>query len=1060
MLTCPSCGTGNTQGSKFCNECGTKLEETTVREERKVVTALFCDLVGSTALGERLDAEDVSRLLHDYQTICRARIGSHGGVVEKFIGDAVVGVFGVPLAHEDDPERAVRAALRICEEIEVSDLGIEVRVGVNTGEALVRLDVDPRSGEGFATGDTLNTAARLESAAPVMGVAVGERTLAATDGAISYDELPPIDAKGKAKPLRAWRAIEPISRVADERDASPFLGRELELQVLVGLFERSRTRPSTEFATIVADPGLGKSRLVREFARHVESVPELVRWRVGHCLPYGEGIGFWALGEIIKTETGILETDDQATLAAKLERAIVEEDPQTKAWIVDRLAPLVGLETTIAAPEQTEAFTAWRRFLESLATQGPTVLVIEDLHWADPGFVAFLEHLAERSAGLPLLVVVTARPEVEERHPSWPPGRRSTVLSLSPLADVDVEALVRTALPEASDELTRIVLERAGGSPLYAEQLAAMLNETALPISGAAIDEAMVPQGVQALIAARIDALAPEPKRVLMEASVVGKTFWSGAVASLGNHPDLDETLAELVRREFCRPQQPTMIEGDREFGFWHALVRDVAYAELTKAERARLHESVADWLESGDGGGPELGERVAYHLETAIQLHPDAGASPEHAAELASRAASALAASGRRAHSRGDMVTSRRLLRRALELWPSSELIRLELVPELADALNEAGEVDEAVQLVDQALDDAREAGDARLLAHLTLAHRELSDEEPWAELAEEEARAALEVFTACGDEAGLAEAWRRLAFVAWDLGQIGGAESAWRKAIQHADRSRDPAKSAIDRAWILTALYFGLTPVDEAMEIALTTLDAERTPVAQTQTLWIISVLQAMSGKFDEARASFQRSADIERSLGREFYANHYATQVESEIERLAGAFDRQALVLRSGLDRWEAVFGETNAMLAAMLALALTESEGDQDSGQYVEAARSTAWGAHHPQVSSYWKLALARISVREGDFDSGERWAREALDFLLTTEFTEQVANAQMILAAVLHARGSHEEAQKAAHGALQRFRRKGIVPSIARATALLNELVADTHSSEESHGGPA
>ena len=242
--------------------------------------------------------------------------------------------------------------------------------------------------------------------------------------------------------------------------------------------------------------------------------------------------------------------------------------------------------------------------------------------------------------------------------------------------------------------------------------------------------------------------------------------------------------------------------------------------------------------------------------------------------------------------------------------------------------------------------------------------------------------------------------------------------------------------------------------------MEIALTTLDAERTPVAQTQTLWIISVLQAMSGKFDEARASFQRSADIERSLGREFYANHYATQVESEIERLAGAFDRQALVLRSGLDRWEAVFGETNAMLAAMLALALTESEGDQDSGQYVEAARSTAWGADHPQVSSYWKLALARISASEGDFDSGERWAREALDFLLTTEFTEQVANAQMILAAVLHARGSHEEAQKTAHGALQRFRRKGIVPSIARATALLNELGADTHSSEGSHGDPA
>ena len=540
-----------------------------------------------------------------------------------------------------------------------------------------------------------------------------------------------------------------------------------------------------------------------------------------------------------------------------------------------------------------------------------------------------------------------------------------------------------------------------------------------------------------------------------MEASVVGRTFWSGAVASLGEHPDLEDTLAELVRREFIRPTRPSTFEGEDEFGFWHALVRDVAYAELTKAERATIHESVADWLESGDGGGMELGEHVAYHLETAIELHPGT----EATAGLASRAAAALAASGRRAHSRGDMATSRSLLRRALEMWPSGELDRLELVPELADALNEAGEVDEAVRLVDEAIDDAREGGDARLLAHLTLARRELSDEEPWADLAEEEARAALEVFTECDDEAGLAEAWRRLAFVAWHRGQIGAAEDAWRKAIEHADRSSDPAKSALDRAWLLTALDFGLTPVDQAMETALATLDAERSPIAQTQMLWTISIFQAMSGRFEEARASFRRSADIERDLGRGFYANHFATQVEAEIERLAGAFDQQAQVLRSGLDRWDAVFAETNPMLAAMLALALTESERDQDADQYVEAARRTA-GGDHPHVSPIWKCALARISVREGNFDGGERLVREALDILLPTEFTEGIADSLMILAEVLHARGRDAGALEAADEALQRYQRKGIVPSIARASAMINQLGSANHATEESPSDPA
>ena len=722
MLFCPSCAHENPDEQKFCGECGTKLKAVPIREERKVITALFCDLVGSTALGERLDPEDIARLLRSYQQICQARIESHGGVVEKFIGDAVVGVFGVPLAHEDDPERAVRAALRITEDIGESDLGIEVRIGVNTGEALVRLDVDPRSGQGFATGDTMNTAARLEAAAPVMGVAVGASTYGATRTQIIYEGLEPIVAKGKVEPVAAWKAIEPVARVGTpERDRTPFVGREIELSMLTQLFERSRTRPETGFATIVADPGLGKSRLVRELGHYVETLPELVIWREGRCLPYGDGISFWALGEIVKAQSGILETDDQRSISMKLDQAITEPDPQTRTWIKDRLAPLVGLETDTTPPQQEEAFTAWRRFLEQLAASGPTVLVVEDLHWADPGVVAFLTHLAERTSGLPLLVLATARPEVEERHPSWPPGRRSTVLSLSPLDESDLETLVASSLPGASPELTRLVLERAGGSPLYAEQLAAMIAEQAIPIAGGTIDAELIPTGVQALIAARIDALPPEPKQVLMQASVVGKTFWSGAIRSLGEHQDLDLTLSELCRRELCRPIHPSTVEGDHEFGFWHALVRDVAYAELTKTERARMHAATARWIaDRTEGAMGEDAEIVVHHIDAALEF---ALSAPElDTGSLAALLFDALIAAGEAAmHT--NVPRAIPYLERATSGGGLRNPREVAALLMLGRAYCAAGRFTEAVPLLERSIERSFDAGDLDEAVRATIA-------------------------------------------------------------------------------------------------------------------------------------------------------------------------------------------------------------------------------------------------------------------------------------------------------------------------------------------------
>ena len=455
---------------------------------------------------------------------------------------------------------------------------------------------------------------------------MGEATYRATSHPFRYEALEPIRAKGKAEPVPLWRPLEPIARATGElmAETTPFVGRSFELETLVRLFERSRATPSLEVVTIVADPGIGKSRLVRELARHVDALPDLVTWRVGRCLPYGDGVSFWALGEIIKAHAGILDTDDQVTLSAKLDTVLTEPDPQLRAWIKDRLAPLVGLETSTAPPGQEEVFTAWRRFLESIAQAGPTVLVVEDLHWADDALVAFLGHVAANTAGLPILLVVTARPEVEERHPGWlGRARRSTVLSLGALADRDMAALVEATLPGASPGLVATVLDRAAGSPLYAEQLAAMFRDRLLSVAGGPLDEDAVPPTIAALLASRIDALPPDAKAVLLDASVVGKTFWSGAVAASAGVIGPRSSRSRRARPTRARPPCIPVHHGRR--GRVHVRPRARPRRRLRRAPgAARLarHRAAAAWIT--ERAGTTLGEDaeiVVAHLEQALEL-------------------------------------------------------------------------------------------------------------------------------------------------------------------------------------------------------------------------------------------------------------------------------------------------------------------------------------------------------------------------------------------------------------------------------------------------------
>jgi class 3 adenylate cyclase len=596
MAACPACGFEYEGNFKFCPECTAPLAAAaTPVTERKVVTSLFCDLVGFTAASEAADPEDVDRVLAEYFRLARAQIEGHGGVVEKFIGDAVVGVFGVPAAREDDPERAVRAGLRICEgAVDLRGLRrghLELRVGVNTGTALVRLGVNPASGQGFVTGDAVNTAARLQSAAPVGGVAVGLATWQATSKVFDYDELEPARLKGKAEPVRVFQPVAPRARMGVDLTRthdSPFVGRTAELETLTEAFDRAVANRTVEFVTVVGEPGLGKSRLVGELYDHVDHSQGLYRWRQGRCLPYGDGIAFWALGEIVKTHAGILESDPPELARDKLEQVLPEGEE--RPWFRERLLPLLGIETASSAGRD-ESFTAWRGFLEQVAADRPTVLVFEDLHWAGEGMLAFLDHLAENLIGVPVLVVSTSRPELYDRYPE----RSEPTVWLAPLSETESGQLVAglleaTMLPA---ELQQAIRDRAGGNPLFTQEFVALLRDRGLIVQKGSSWELRsdvdvpLPDSVHAVIAARLDTLEPGAKALLGDAAVIGKVFWADAVAEMSGRESVVATLGELVRRELVAPARRSSMAGEVEYAFGHALVRDVAYEQLPRSVRA-----------------------------------------------------------------------------------------------------------------------------------------------------------------------------------------------------------------------------------------------------------------------------------------------------------------------------------------------------------------------------------------------------------------------------------------------------------------------------------------
>ena len=784
MIRCSSCGVENLDAARFCMNCTAPLTAAPpLAEERKVVTTLICDLVAFTAMSEAADPEDIDALLGSYHTAARKAIESHGGTVEKFIGDAVVGVFGVPAAHEDDPERAVRAALRLVQALDglaaPDGTPLSVRIGVNTGEALVRLDVDPLSGRGFLTGDAVNVAARLQAAAPPGGVVMGQSTFALAGRAFSCEELAPVEAKGKSEPLVLWLAKAPLARlgsVAEQGRLTPLVDREVELAYLKALFDKALAAAAPQFALIVGEPGIGKSRLLVELSAYVDASSAMVTWRQGRCLPYGEGVTFWALAEIVKAHAGILDSDTAALVDEKLGRVL--PSGADREWFRQRLRALLGLEAPQASRE--ENFAAWPGFLEHLALSQPLVVVFEDLHWADEGLLAFIEHLATHVDRVPLVMLGTARPELFEGHPTFAAGSTQlNRISLEPLTPAETERLVNSLVGEAEALSQRAadIVAHCEGNPFFAEESARLLNDR---VQGTAL-----PASIQAVVAARLDALPAEQKAVLGDAAVVGDVFWNGAVAALGQGEatEVDGALRALVAKHLVRRVRQSSMAGENEFVFGHALAREVAYGELPRAVRARKHAAAAVWFEAKAGARAEdLAEVVAHHYATALELARTLG-DEELAASLEAPTIRQLAHAGERGL-RLDATAAERYFARALELTgpDSNERPRLLFRWGWAVNMHRAGHREMAAA-VEEAIPGLQACGDIRTAAAAMtwLAIDHLRFGEPSAELQ----RAAVDLLA--NDEPSAEQAWALAGYAA----NLYDAEADYQATIAAATRA-----------------------------------------------------------------------------------------------------------------------------------------------------------------------------------------------------------------------------------------------------------------------------
>jgi predicted ATPase len=952
----------------------------------------------------------------------------HGGTVEKFIGDAVMAVFGIPAMHEDDAVRAVRAAAELRDELETLNVELErergvriaLRTGVNTGEVVVG---DPSAQHFYATGDAVNVAARLEQAAGPGEILLGDSTRQLVRDAVELERVDDLDLKGKTDRVAAWRLarVDPEAAGFARRLESPLVGRREELERLVEVYEQARDGRMPRLCTILAAPGVGKSRLAGELATHVDGEATVF---LGRCLSYGEGITYWPLVEIVRqTEERFPLTD----MLAERPRELIET--------------LTGSGQAGGSTE--EVFWAVRKLFEALAREGPLVVVLDDIHWAEATFLDLVEHVLEFAEDTPLLLVALARPEFLDERPLWASLRDDlSLIRLGPLSDEQTEVLIDalaadTPLPE---EIRRRIGAASAGNPLFLEQMLAMLSG-----NGHADGDLAVPPTIQALLAARIDELAPDERAVAEPAAVIGQEFGREAVVELCP-PDtaVSASLQRLVRKELIGRTRSTLAEADA-FRFRHILIRDAAYAGIAKGRRAELHERFAGWMERTM---PEYEEIAGYHLEQAFRYREELGPLGESERELGRRAGERLGSAGLRASDRGDVSAAVSLLDRAVALLPSADPRRFDLLAALGSDLEQAGRLEEADVLLAEAAREAANAGDRRAemrlrveLALVRFGHAAVAAPDELEALVEE----AVSVFDEFGDDVGLAATWTLSAYESWAAARWQELGEKMERALAHARRAGNRGAISRSLAWLTASYTFGPAPVvDSIARVEEIRAEYEPDSFGEAGALGFLGWLEAMRGDIEKGRALYRQGSEQLIELGA-LLERAGQSMVGGEIERLGGDPAAAEAELREGFRLLDQM-GEK----ALLSSLAFNLGEALYVQGRCEEAeefARVSEDLTPPDDIASQvgWRALRAKILARRGELEQAERLSTEALRLIEQTDGLYHHAEVLVSRAEVLGLAGRTEEAKGALEEGIRLYETKGVLPAVERTRALLSEL---------------
>jgi class 3 adenylate cyclase/tetratricopeptide (TPR) repeat protein len=994
---------------------------------RRPVTVVFADLVGSTGLGEQLDPESVHAVLDRYSRISTAALERHGGTVEKFIGDAIVGIFGLADLHEDDALRAVRAAVELRDA--ATELGDElkrtrgidfaVKLGVNSGDVFVAADSQRGT---FATGDPINVAARLEQVAEAHEILLGEWTYRLVESRVRAEPLEPLEVKGRSAKVRAWRLLEVVPAEQEPvRQATPFVGRERELEQLRAALDRTRDDRACRLCTIVGPAGIGKTRLAREL---LAGVGESATVAIGRCLSYGEAITYNALIEIVRELAG----DDPDRRLAEL-----IEDADESEFVARRLRSTIGLSDEAAPPEET--FWAVRRLFEAVARDRPLVAVVEDVHWAEPMLLDLLEYIVSFCAAAPIFLLCLARPELLEMRSSWaaPHGNRSFVV-LEELSEPSARELVEAI---GAGELRRTDTERivrtADGNPLFLEQLVATMAERR---------EGELPPSVQAVLAARIASLDPGERTVLERAAVEGRNFKWSSVATLlpeKERAGLGQRLMALMRRQLIQPD-PSAFAGEDSFRFSHVLIQEAAYSGMPKELCAALHEHLANRLSLTDDGEDEI---VGYHLEQAFRCREQLRLVGDHERSLAQEAKRRLEGAANKALVRGDPAAAGGLLERAAALLATNDPARLGLLPALGAALLEAGRLADA----DLVLTEAIERSADELLKGRARVEQQFVRLQTYAGAIDDVQRVAdtaLKAFEEHGDDSGQSRAWCLKASIAWIGGQAAQADEAWRRGVEHARRAGETRELFEILDWRASAAVVGPTPVDEAIERCLEIRERVRSsPVAVAETLHPLAALHAMRGEFDVARSLLREGKAILEEIGR--ISSVGISHHEAFVEMLAGELEVAEERLRRAYERLQEMGEKTLlASTAAYLAEVIYAQDRPEEAWRVCEVSREVAV-VEDLSAQVLGRGVHAKLLGRQGRGAEGEALARQAVELAASTDFLTHRGEAFLNLAEVLELNGRPGEAEAALYAGLELFERKGDLVSAGRARKRLDQV---------------